>query len=533
MLRILLTLFLLSIVFLNSSCGDELKSQEPPVVRDTAITAEVSFSEMFMDSIDLEKYLTEKKVSDSTANQIRDFYKVRNYQYAWFTEQKVNEQAVSFWNLQSNYIELTGDSSIFNPFLQSLADTIANNGSLTFMDSRKALPYELELTRHFFVYATKAYAGSRDLNPADLKWFIPRRKTDVRSMLDSLMSNAKNIRSYEPVNRQYGLLRKFLVEYNKIHQSGGWKEVKLSAKKLEKGDSAAAIASIKRRLHMVGDYLPGDTSHLFDDSLLVAVKRFQGRFGLSTDGVIGGNTLRKMNESLDQRIQQILVNMERIKWMPAEPQGDYILVNIPAFKLFVFEKGKMSFNMNVVVGSQQHHTVIFTGKLKHVVFSPYWNVPGGIMKNEILPAIQRDPNYLAKHDMEWYDGRVRQKPGPRNSLGLVKFLFPNNYHIYLHDTPSKSLFNETRRAFSHGCIRISEPQKMAEWILRDEANWDEEKIVSAMHAGKEKWVGVSKDVNVFIGYFTAWVDAQGKLNFRDDVYGHDKVLGEAMFGDGE
>ncbi|MGZ5248037.1 MAG: L,D-transpeptidase family protein, partial [Flavitalea sp.] len=209
----------------------------------------------------------------------------------------------------------------------------------------------------------------------------------------------------------------------------------------------------------------------------------------------------------------------------------YILVNIPAFKLFVFEQGKMSFDMNVVVGSQQHHTVIFTGKLKHVVFSPYWNVPNGILKNEILPAIQRNPNYLAKHDMEWYDGRVRQRPGPRNSLGLVKFLFPNNYHIYLHDTPSKSLFNETSRAFSHGCIRISEPQRMAEWILRDEANWDQEKIVSAMHARKEKWVGVSKDVNVFIGYFTAWVDAQGRLNFRDDVYGHDKVLGEAMFGE--
>jgi murein L,D-transpeptidase YcbB/YkuD len=484
-----------------------------------------------MDSTDLEKYLAEKKVSDSTANQIRDFYKVRNYQYAWFTEQKVNEQAVSFWNLQSNYIELTGDSSIFNPFLQSLADTIANNGSLSFMDSRKALPYELELTRHFFVYATKAYAGSRDLNPADLKWFIPRRKTNVRAMLDSLMSNAKNISSYEPVNRQYGMLRKFLVEYNKILQSGGWKEVNPLTKKLEKGDSAAAIAAIKRRLHLVGDYLPDDTSHLFDDSLLVAVKRFQSRFGLSTDGVIGGNTLRKMNESLDQRIRQILVNMERVKWMPAEPQGDYILVNIPAFKLFVYEKGDLKFNMNVVVGSQQHHTVIFTGKLKHVVFSPYWNVPNGILKNEILPAIRRDPNYLAKHDMEWYDGRVRQKPGPRNSLGLVKFLFPNNYNIYLHDTPSKSLFNETRRAFSHGCIRISEPQKMAEWILRDEAYWDQEKIVSAMHAGKEKWVGVAKDVNVFIGYFTAWVDAQGNLNFRDDVYGHDKVLGEAMFGE--
>jgi murein L,D-transpeptidase YcbB/YkuD len=354
---------------------------------------------------------------------------------------------------------------------------------------------------------------------------------DVRSMLDSLMSNAKNIRSYEPVNRQYGLLRKFLVEYNKIHQSGGWKEVKLSSKKLEKGDSAAAVASIKRRLHLVGDYLPDDTTHKFDDSLLVAVKRFQVRFGLSTDGVIGGNTLRRMNESLDQRIRQILVNMERIKWMPAEPHGDYILVNIPAFKLFVFEQGKMNFSMNVVVGSQQHHTVIFTGKLKHVVFSPYWNVPNGIMKNEILPAIKRDPNYLAKHDMEWYNGRIRQKPGPRNSLGLVKFLFPNNYNIYLHDTPSKSLFNETRRAFSHGCIRISEPQKMAEWILPDDANWTSDKIVSAMHAGKEKWVGVSKDVNVFIGYFTAWVDGQGQLNFRDDVYGHDKVLGEAMFGE--
>jgi murein L,D-transpeptidase YcbB/YkuD len=195
----------------------------------------------------------------------------------------------------------------------------------------------------------------------------------------------------------------------------------------------------------------------------------------------------------------------------------------------VYEKGKRMFAMNIVAGSSQNQTVVFTGDLKYVVFSPYWNVPPSIIKKEILPGMKRNPNYLARHNMEWNGGKVRQKPGPNNSLGKVKFLFPNSYNIYLHDTPAKSLFDEPKRAFSHGCIRLADPRKLAIWALRNQPEWTEDKIDKAMNAGKEKYVTLKSTVPVFLGYFTAWVDEEGKLNFRDDIYGHDKKLAEHLF----
>jgi murein L,D-transpeptidase YcbB/YkuD len=176
-----------------------------------------------------------------------------------------------------------------------------------------------------------------------------------------------------------------------------------------------------------------------------------------------------------------------------------------------------------------HNTVIFNGNLKYVVFSPYWNVPPSIIQKEVVPGIKRNKNYLANHNMEWNSGAVRQKPGPRNSLGLVKFLFPNSYNIYLHDTPSKSLFSESTRAFSHGCIRLAEPKRLAEYLLRNDPGWNEASITKAMNSGKEKYVALKQTIPVFIGYFTAWVDRDGKLNFRDDIYGHDKEMAEHLF----
>jgi murein L,D-transpeptidase YcbB/YkuD len=223
------------------------------------------------------------------------------------------------------------------------------------------------------------------------------------------------------------------------------------------------------------------------------------------------------------------MNMERIRWVPAQPTTDYLVVNIPEFRLHVYERGQYQWSSSVVVGTAANHTVIFTGNLRQIVFSPYWNVPPSILKNEILPAIARNPNYLARNNMEWYAGGVRQKPGPGNALGKVKFLFPNNYKIYLHDTPSKSLFSEQRRTFSHGCIRVSEPTKLAQFVLRNDENWDSVKIVKAMNAGKEQFYSVKDPIPVYIVYFTAWVDRDGKLNFRDDVYGHDKRMKARLF----
>jgi murein L,D-transpeptidase YcbB/YkuD len=188
----------------------------------------------------------------------------------------------------------------------------------------------------------------------------------------------------------------------------------------------------------------------------------------------------------------------------------------------------------VVVGKEGHNTVIFTGNLKYIVFSPYWNVPTSIVRNEVLPGMKRNKNYIASHNMEitGYSGNlpiVRQKPGPKNSLGRVKFLFPNSYNIYLHDTPSKSLFSENSRAFSHGCIRLGEPAKLAQFLLRKDSSWTDEKIQKAINSGKEQYVTLKNPVPVYIGYFTAFVDRKGRLNFRDDIYGHDERMGKMMF----
>jgi L,D-transpeptidase YcbB len=218
-----------------------------------------------------------------------------------------------------------------------------------------------------------------------------------------------------------------------------------------------------------------------------------------------------------------------MRWMPQNPAGNLIIVNIPEFILHVYDGKKSVFDMVVVVGRVGNNTMMFNGDLSQIVFSPYWNVPASIIEKEINPAIARNPNYLANKNMERVGNGIRQKPGPGNALGKVKFIFPNSFNMYFHDTPSKSLFGQDKRAFSHGCIRLQEPQKMAEWLLRDYPEWNTEKIVHAMNQTAEKVVKLKTAIPVFIIYYTAWVDNEGKLNFRDDVYQHDSEILQKMF----
>ena len=524
--------FLISLIFLHllSACQEPSANGQSTVIRDTAITGQNAFSTLFFDSISLEKFLDERSMPDTARQLVRNFYNQRNYQFAWFDSTGVAEQALHFWNLQANYLEYSRDSSIYNPYLQAWADSIQANGMAAVPDSARQR-VEWQLTLQFFRYAAKAYMGDQRLNARDLSWFIPRKRVDILSMLDTLVKEkGKDINRYEPVNRQYALLRDQLKKYYEIQRFSSWTPLDITAKKLVKGDTGKAIIQLKNKLFLLGDLPVADSGNIFDESLELAIKRFQSRYGLKEDGVVGGSTLRELSQPLDYRIRQILVNMERIRWVPREPESDYILVNIPEFKLHVYENGQYAHNMNVVVGTATNNTVIFTGNLKYVVFSPYWNVPPGILKKEVLPAIAKDPSYLRRNNMEQYgNGQVRQKPGPQNSLGLVKFLFPNNFSIYLHDTPSKNLFKQDKRAFSHGCIRIAEPVWMATWLLRSDSSWTDAAIAKAMNAGKERFVTLKEEVPVFIGYFTAWVDREGRLNFRDDIYGHDKKMMSKMF----
>jgi murein L,D-transpeptidase YcbB/YkuD len=225
--------------------------------------------------------------------------------------------------------------------------------------------------------------------------------------------------------------------------------------------------------------------------------------------------------------------MERCRWISPEfaRAKAYIVVNIPSFKLNLIRNGKSELESPVIVGKYVTKTVIFSGMLSYIVFSPYWNLPQSIINKEVKPGMAKNKNYLEAHNMEWNNGQVRQKPGKNNSLGLVKFIFPNSNDIYMHDTPVKSLFARESRAFSHGCIRVGKPRDLAIALLEDDPNWTPQKIDAAMHAGKENTYVLKNKIPVYIGYLTAWVNQQGEINFYDDIYENDERLARLLIGD--
>lgn len=522
---------IVAVVGLFVSCTYSSKNAEPQTVqRDRSITSVNAYTGVFFDSFVMEKFLRNASIGKADAAGIRNFYNSRNYQYAWFFKEGIADHASTFLRLQDEYMAYSRDSSIYNPYLEKMVDSLSNISLLPDFSDSELLKVELMLTWQFFRYAPLAYQGNTDVNVRQLEWFIPRKKIDVVSVLDSIIENrGANLEKYEPVYRQYHLLENFLIKYYELEKRRKWGKIKFERKSYRRGDTSLTISSIKERLVDFEDLPPGDTLPVFDSAMETAVKAFQRRNGLKEDGIIGTVVMKELNIDLNEYIRTILINMERIRWMPAQPKSDFLLVNIPEFRLHVYENGKHAFAMKVVVGTAAHNTVIFAGTLKYVVFSPYWNVPPGILRNEILPAIRRNPNYLASHDMEWHGNTVRQRPGPSNSLGLIKFVFPNSYNIYLHDTPAKDLFNEDTRTFSHGCIRISEPKKLADFVFRNDPNWPPDKIEDAMNKGVERYVTLKDPVTVFVGYFTAWVDPSGRINFRNDVYGHDREMANHLF----
>jgi len=460
----------------------------------------------------------------SYTGDVTKFYQKRKYAYAWFDKGKLIEQASNLANRVGNlkrngvYKEL--------PYQQKLDSLINNIGS---KKNRTDTKLELMLTYQYFAFSQLVWQGMDESASKSAKWYLPRKKVAYDQYLDSLLSApAGKAKIDEPVYRQYELLRSYLRKYRNLQTKETWTPI-ISAKIYKVGDSSAVVANIKRRLFLLEEFKGDTTNQTFNQELQDAVKSFQKTHGLTTTGVLNKPTIAEFNVPLNSRITTILVNMERSRWLPVSMGSYYLAVNIPEFKLHVYNADSLLWSCNVVVGQTVHQTTVFYGEVKYVVFSPYWNVPPGILKNEIIPGMKRNKNYLTQHNMEqtgYEDGLpvVRQKPGPANSLGLVKFLFPNSYNIYLHDTPSKSLFGETTRAFSHGCIRVGEPAKLADFLLQDDKEWTPDKINKAMHQGREQYVTLKKKVPVYIAYFTSFVDRDGKLNFRKDIYSLDDHL---------
>ncbi len=527
---------LLAFCFLLTSCSDGKISfgKKHFSLRDKSINKDNSFNDQFLDSMRLESFIQKENIDSATAQHMRSFYNSRNYQFAWFNKNGLSEPGLSFWNLLNSFISMSKDSSLFDKALARQMTDFTDGDTINHASKSQLVQTELGLTRQFFLYAKTAYAGRVD--PEELKWFIPRKKVDALALLDSLVSHkGQLLEEWEPVNPQYQALKKELIRFNDIADKGGWPRIDLSdKKKLKPGDQDTAIYQLKARLFASGDLKTFDSSSRYDSSLLPAVQQAQRRFGFKDDGILDQPLADALNIPVKQRVEQILINLERMRWLPEKPSPSRIVANIPEFKIHVFENNTEAFEMNIVVGKEGTSTVIFNDELKYIVFSPYWNVPSSIVKKEILPAMKRNPGYLASHNMEMTSKgggtpTIRQKPGGSNSLGRVKFLFPNNYNIYFHDTPAKSLFNREKRAFSHGCMRLADAKKLAEYLLRDQPEWTNEKIDEAMHQSKEKWVTLKQPIPVYVSYFTAWVDNDGLLNFREDIYGHDKEMAQRLF----
>lgn len=520
----------------NNQISRAATKQKNISTRDRGINSSNSYSDLFLDSIAIEKFMSEKKIPDSLADRIRSFYNTRNYEFAWFSSDGLTEQARGFWNLHDYVTTYDVDTSLKNKALQRKMDNLITEEDLSVGAHDKSyVNTELTLTQHFILYILHNYERGY-VKRKEMERFIPRRKENPLAVADSLINKKhKDDKYFEDVNESYKALKEQLSKYYEIAKKGGWPEINTTHKKLKKGNSSPEIAVIKKRLEITGDMAAGDTSQRFNDTLEIAIKNFQQRHGYKPTGIISDSLIKEMNVPAAQRVEQILMNMDRMRWLTSnQATGKLIVVNIPEFVLHLYEGKQKVFDIDVVVGKEGHNTMMFNGDMNQVVFCPYWNVPSSIVSHEILPAMEKNPSYLAKENMEitgTEDGLpvIRQRPGEKNALGRVKFLFPNSFNIYLHDTPVKSLFQKDKRAYSHGCIRLKEPEKLANYVLRSQPEWTPEKIEEAMNSGEEKFVKIKDPIPVLITYYTAWVDDNGQLNFREDIYGHDGSLATKMF----
>lgn len=533
-LKINILVMLCSILI--SSCGQEVKkiTQSDSLIKDWDKTIKGNFnkqSSLVFDSTEVIDFYSKYPDIKAYEAQIRVFYRKRNYSFAWFSKDKLIEQAGNLSMRMAN-LETDGIYKLvpYQKALDSLIDEVKTKSNRT----SPSIFLELMLTSQYFEFSKLAFEGMDTSVSTASGWYVPRKSIDYNQYLDSLLKKpATQLIANEPVYRQYELLRTYLRKYKTLDSAENWQPILLNNKRPLPGDSVSVITAVKKRLYQLEDYKGDTTNRVYDKELTTSIKQFQDRNGLFIDGLLNKSTVAELNIPLKMRIRQILVNMERSRWLPVNLTKTYIAVNIPEFKLHVYNGDSLLWSCKVVVGQKIHPTTVFYGQIKYVVFSPYWNVPKSIVIAEVLPAIKKDKDYLVKHHLEITGSNnnipmVRQNPGPDNSLGLVKFLFPNSYNIYLHDTPSKSLFKESSRVFSHGCIRIEAPVKLANFLLSNNKLWTPIKIDSAMASGKQHFLTLKNKVPVFIAYFTAFIDRNNRLNFRKDIYHLDEQLADMI-----
>ncbi len=426
----------------------------------------------------------------------------------------------------------------------------SHNGLLPSAESMARV--ELAAALNFVHFAQDLRAAGADA----AKMRPPQSKVpggvDAATLLEN-SSNAADIYKYleelSPQHHVYQGLKASLHRYRQLRTAGGWAKIP-NGSQLKPGQKHPHIVFVRERLFATGDLLEDETySDQYDDQLLAAVKTFQRRHGLKDDGTIGPKTRADMSRTVDERIRQILVNMERSRWLPNDLGSRFVVVNVPGFWLEVFDGARLALEMPVIVGKKYRRTPIFSGNINRMELNPYWGVPDSIARNDILAKLKEDPSYLEglrvymkgtgypaleldRYDIDWstvssarpFMYYFRQDPGPQNALGQAKFLFDNPFNVYLHDTSNRSLFAKQQRALSSGCIRLAEPIRMAEYLLSSQPGWNRERIDDVLAGGANTRISLNETLNVHLIYQTVWMDKNGRVQFRPDIYGRDKRI---------
>jgi L,D-transpeptidase YcbB len=482
--------------------------------------------------------------------QIKRLYESANFAPFWINGDQPTSQATSLIGIL-RASRLKG----LNPSDYDAERLATKSRSLKGASAAAQASFDATLTQSTMQYISDLRIGR--VNPKHLKFDIDVRSKqyDLAEFIAQQVVRAGNIQSVldqiEPPYAGYRRIENSLKQYLDLAAKGDGAKVPAGTKTIAPGDTYAGIAQLADRLQLLGDLPQGGSFDSYSGALVEGVKHFQARHGLATDGKLDAATLRELNTPLSARVQQIDDALERWRWMPTEFQQPPVLVNIPEFRLRAYSADhQLSLTMNVVVGkAAPTQTPVFTDDIKFIVFRPYWNVPPGILRRTVIPGIIKNSGYLAREKFEVTDssGRlvspsddlvaglrsgkyfVRQKPGPTNALGLIKFMFPNTYSVYLHSTASTELFSRSRRDFSSGCIRLEKPAELASFLLRNQLDgqqpWTLELVQKAMDSGQDnRQVNLATKIPVLILYVTAVAEEDGTVHFFDDIYGHDQRL---------
>src|SRR5580692_8473139 len=489
---------------------------------------------------------------------VQNFYQPSDFAPAWFRNGQPTPQALAIINLLKQADMQGLDPEDYDG--SRWADRLARMQNAR--EAGQGAIFDAAITVCLMRYISDRHIGKT--NPTHFKFGlnVEEKKYDLPAFLRERLVNGRDVNAelaqIGPPFAGYTRTLQALQRYVQLAPHDDGEKLPDSKKPIAPGSPYDGIPRLTRLLRLLGDLpasaaIPED-SNLYQGALVDGVKSFQSRHGLKPDGRLDEQTLKELNTPLSERVDQLRLTLERWRWLPDRFNEPRIVVNIPEFRLRAYDNsGNPALSMNVIVGKAFHHkTPIFEKDMRFVIFRPYWNVPPSIQRSVIVPAIQKDRDYISKKGFEVVTPagqvvasgaitdevlaqlragklEVRQKPGPTNALGLVKLMFPNEYNVYLHSTPAPQLFSQTRRDFSHGCIRVEKPAELAAWVLRDKPDWNVQRAQAAMQSGKDnEQVNLTNPIPVLILYGTAIVDPSGQVQFFDDVYGYDDELKQVL-----